>query len=52
MLSMLLTHMRTTYILIMFMDKKILVILLQFTKFAKIFSPQNFVSYGIAPGTK
>jgi len=43
----------TAYILITnflkkkILDKKILVILLQFTKFAKIFSLQNFVSYSI-----
>jgi len=29
------------------LDKKILAILLQFAKFAKIFSLQNFVSYGM-----
>jgi len=50
--STLLTHMHTTYILITnfskekILDKKILVILLQFAKFAKIFSLQNFVLYG------
>jgi len=51
-----LTHMRTlertAYILLTnfskekILDKKILVILLQLAKFTKIFSLQNFVSYG------
>ena len=33
------------------LDKKILANILQLTKFAKIFSLHNFVSYGIATNT-